>query len=73
MKNAVDSSFQASTLREICNGHVPEQILRRAEEIGFVAPTDVQRQALPVMFSGRDCVLHAQVKSMHIKQVLGRR
>ncbi|KGN57008.1 DEAD-box ATP-dependent RNA helicase 58, chloroplastic isoform X4 [Cucumis sativus] len=63
LKNVAESNFEASTLREICNGHVPEHILRRTEEIGFVAPTDVQRQALPVLFSGRDCVLHAQTGS----------
>ncbi|KAK1302057.1 hypothetical protein QJS10_CPB12g01718 [Acorus calamus] len=33
------------------------------EEIGFVRPTDVQRQSLPVLLSGRDCVLHAQTGS----------
>ncbi|KAJ8766320.1 hypothetical protein K2173_022379 [Erythroxylum novogranatense] len=53
----------ASTLREICEGHVPEHILRRAEEVGYVMPTGVQRQALPVLFSGRDCLLHAQTGS----------
>lgn len=51
------------TLREICHDHVPEHVLRRTEEIGFVFPTDIQRQGLPVLFSGRDCVLHAQVVS----------
>ncbi|KAG6597460.1 DEAD-box ATP-dependent RNA helicase 58, chloroplastic, partial [Cucurbita argyrosperma subsp. sororia] len=63
LNNAVDSNFEASSLREICNGYVPDHILDRAEEIGFVAPTGVQRQALPVLFSGRDCVLHAQTGS----------
>lgn len=37
-------------------------LLSRAEEIGYVMPTDVQEQALPILLSGRDCVLHAQVK-----------
>ncbi|KAF2287905.1 hypothetical protein GH714_003187 [Hevea brasiliensis] len=50
-----------STLREICQGHVPEHVLGRLEEVGYVVPTDVQRQALPVLFSGRDCIIHAQV------------
>lgn len=31
------------------------------EEVGYVLATDVQREALPALFSGRDCVLHAQV------------
>ena len=31
------------------------------EEIGYVMPTDIQREALPYLFSGLDCILHAQV------------
>jgi superfamily II DNA/RNA helicase len=31
------------------------------EEVGYVMPTEVQKQALPHLFSGRDCILHAQV------------
>ncbi|KAI9195313.1 hypothetical protein LWI28_013705 [Acer negundo] len=51
------------TLREICQGHVPEHVLRRTEEIGFFLPTEIQREGLPVLFSGRDCILHAQTGS----------
>lgn len=54
---------EALTLREICLGHVPEHLLRRVEEVGYAVPTDVQKQALPVLFSGRDCILHAQTGS----------
>ncbi|KAL3578221.1 hypothetical protein D5086_019725 [Populus alba] len=43
---------EALTLREIC-----------LEEVGYAVPTDVQKQALPVLFSGRDCILHAQTGS----------
>lgn len=32
------------------------------EEVGYLSPTNVQLQALPILFSGRDCLLHAQVK-----------
>ena len=39
------------------------------EEVGFVAPTDVQREALPVLLSGHDCILHAQV-SCYFKHFL---
>ncbi|KDP40132.1 hypothetical protein JCGZ_02130 [Jatropha curcas] len=53
----------ASTLRGICRGHVSDHMLDRAEEVGYVVPTDVQRQALPVLFSRRDCILHAQTGS----------
>ncbi|XP_059632543.1 DEAD-box ATP-dependent RNA helicase 58, chloroplastic isoform X1 [Cornus florida] len=53
----------ACTLRQLCEGHVPEHVLRRMEEIGFVMPTDVQHKALPVLLSGRDCILHAQTGS----------
>lgn len=31
------------------------------EEVGYIVPTNVQREALPVLFSGNDCILHAQV------------
>ncbi|TKY54033.1 DEAD-box ATP-dependent RNA helicase 58 [Spatholobus suberectus] len=35
----------------------------RMEEIGYAMPTDIQREALPYLFSGRDCILHAQTGS----------
>lgn len=56
-----DSEDDDVTLRRICQSHVPDHILCRMEELGYVAPTPVQRQALPTLFSGRDCILHAQV------------
>jgi len=37
------------------------RICFRMEEIGYVMPTDIQREALPYLFSGHDCILHAQV------------
>ncbi|KAJ1427208.1 P-loop containing nucleoside triphosphate hydrolase [Sesbania bispinosa] len=37
--------------------------MMQMEEIGYVLPTDIQRQALPYLFSGRDCILHAQTGS----------
>ncbi|WOL14392.1 hypothetical protein Cni_G23172 [Canna indica] len=51
------------TLREMCQGKVPERVLQRAEEMGYTIPTDVQRQSLPLLLSGKDCVLHAQTGS----------
>ncbi|ONI28658.1 hypothetical protein PRUPE_1G153600 [Prunus persica] len=51
------------TLRQICQSHVPDHVLCKMEELGFVVPTPVQRQALPTLFSGRDCILHAQTGS----------
>ena len=36
----------------------------RAEELGFAEPTHVQREALPILLSGRDCILHAQVNHL---------
>ncbi|KAI3927853.1 hypothetical protein MKW98_023454 [Papaver atlanticum] len=60
---AVKSTATSSTLQEICKGHVPEHILQRAGEIGFVEPTDIQKESLPFLFSGRDCILHAQTGS----------
>nr|XP_043628673.1 DEAD-box ATP-dependent RNA helicase 58, chloroplastic [Erigeron canadensis] len=51
------------TLDDICRPHVPHHILRRVGEVGYLMPTVIQRQALPVLFSGRDCILHAQTGS----------
>ncbi|PIN16523.1 ATP-dependent RNA helicase [Handroanthus impetiginosus] len=53
----------SSSLRELCQGHVPDHVLRRAEKVGYIVPTPVQREALPVLFSGRDAVIHAQTGS----------
>ncbi|KMS95859.1 hypothetical protein BVRB_004370 isoform A [Beta vulgaris subsp. vulgaris] len=53
----------SATLRELCQDHVPEHVLHRVEEIGFITPTEVQQQGLPVLFTGCDCVLHAQTGS----------
>ncbi|KAL3632447.1 hypothetical protein CASFOL_025431 [Castilleja foliolosa] len=53
-----------STLRELCKGHMPTTCSSgKAEEVGFITPTHVQRETLPVLFSGRDCVVHAQTGS----------
>ncbi|KAK8998756.1 hypothetical protein V6N11_069943 [Hibiscus sabdariffa] len=51
------------TLREICRNHLPDHVLRRLEEVGYLVPTDVQMEALPILFSGNDCILHAQTGS----------
>ncbi|MBA0813088.1 hypothetical protein Gohar_026970 [Gossypium harknessii] len=73
-----NSNNHSPTLREICQDHVPGNVLRRQvsapppspstictslllEEVGYLVPTDVQREALPVLFSGNDCILHAQI------------
>ncbi|KAG9457952.1 hypothetical protein H6P81_002460 [Aristolochia fimbriata] len=53
----------APTLRELCGNRVPEHVLKRAEEVGFSKPTDVQRQALPILLAGQDCIIHAQTGS----------
>ncbi|GAA0147095.1 RNA helicase [Lithospermum erythrorhizon] len=57
------STSDSSTLRELCSRHVPEHVLDRMEENGYTVPTEVQKRALPVLLSGRDCVLHAQTGS----------
>ncbi|XP_017647102.1 DEAD-box ATP-dependent RNA helicase 58, chloroplastic isoform X2 [Gossypium arboreum] len=58
-----NSNNHSPTLREICLDHVPGNVLRRLEEAGYLVPTDVQKEALPVLFSGNDCILHAQTGS----------
>ncbi|KAG0481815.1 hypothetical protein HPP92_009899 [Vanilla planifolia] len=62
---SADAAVEALTLQDICGGKVPQHILKRAEEVGYVMPTDIQRQFLPVLLSGKDCVLHAQVLAKH--------
>lgn len=51
------------TLREICATLLPDELLDRAEEVGFTHPTNVQIQALPALLAGQDCVLHSQTGS----------
>uniref|UniRef100_A0ACD5XHE0 Uncharacterized protein n=1 Tax=Avena sativa TaxID=4498 RepID=A0ACD5XHE0_AVESA len=53
----------SATLREVCSGHVPDHVLQRAEDVGYVVPTEVQEDSLPVLLSGQDCILHAQTGS----------
>ncbi|XP_049934149.1 DEAD-box ATP-dependent RNA helicase 58, chloroplastic isoform X2 [Nymphaea colorata] len=62
-KEGAVSSKARVTIKELCSGRVPLHILQRAEEIGYVIPTDIQEQALPTLLSGRDCILHAQTGS----------
>lgn len=52
-----------SPLSKLCMNKVPEYVLRKAEEVGYSVPTLVQQEALPVLLSGRDCILHAQTGS----------
>ncbi|KAL2631099.1 hypothetical protein R1flu_015785 [Riccia fluitans] len=51
------------TLKELCEERVPQHILEKAEELGFKYPTVAQQEALPVLLSGSDCLLHAQTGS----------
>ncbi|CAL5059172.1 unnamed protein product [Urochloa decumbens] len=60
---AAITAAAAATLREVCAGRVPDHVLQRAEEVGYVVPTEVQEQSLPLLLSGQDCILHAQTGS----------
>ncbi|CAN6272100.1 unnamed protein product [Urochloa humidicola] len=62
-RRAVAVTAAAATLREVCAGRVPDHVLERAEEVGYVIPTEVQEQSLPLLLSGQDCILHAQTGS----------
>ncbi|GJN16607.1 hypothetical protein PR202_gb03611 [Eleusine coracana subsp. coracana] len=57
------AAVAAATLREVCAGRIPDHVLLRAEDVGYLVPTEVQEQSLPVLLSGQDCVLHAQTGS----------
>ncbi|THG08103.1 hypothetical protein TEA_021294 [Camellia sinensis var. sinensis] len=63
-------------LSENSEDHIPDHILRRrvffhfpfsgnlmglVKDVGFVVPTDVQQKALPILLSGHDCIVHAQL------------
>ncbi|KAL3828819.1 hypothetical protein ACJIZ3_017621 [Penstemon smallii] len=61
--DAVTTNETSPSLRELCQGHVPDHVLHRVEEVGYTMPTPVQSKALPVLFSGYDCVIHAQTGS----------
>eukprot|EP00250_Pteridium_aquilinum_P028530 c37318_g1_i1 orf=57-1565(+) len=58
-----EPSEKLVTIRDVCNSMIPEEFLQRAEQLGFVYPTDVQAQALPALLSGQDCILHSQTGS----------
>ncbi|KAJ9550889.1 hypothetical protein OSB04_014934 [Centaurea solstitialis] len=60
---STNEEIDHNSLRNICEGFVPDHILHRVEEVGYLMPTEIQRQALPVLFSRRDCILHAQTGS----------
>jgi len=62
-RRAAAVTAAAATLREVCAGRVPDHVLQRAEEVGYVVPTEVQEQSLPLLLSGQDCILHAQTGS----------
>ncbi|CAL5337716.1 unnamed protein product [Camellia sinensis] len=49
-------------LSENSEDHIPDHILRRVKDVGFVVPTDVQQKALPILLSGHDCIVHAQYR-----------
>ncbi|CAM6017400.1 unnamed protein product [Sphagnum balticum] len=53
------------TFRELLSGAaaLPDHLLQRVEELGFKYPTQVQKEALPVLLSGCDMILHAQTGS----------
>jgi ATP-dependent helicase YprA (DUF1998 family) len=53
------------TFRELLSGAaaLPDHLLQRVEELGFKYPTQVQKEALPVLLSGHDMILHAQTGS----------
>ncbi|CAM6119692.1 unnamed protein product [Calypogeia fissa] len=61
-KGGVEDSHRR-TLKDLCDGLVPKNFLDKAEAIGFKYPTQAQEEALPVLLSGTDCLIHAQTGS----------
>jgi len=58
-----DGGEMVVSLRELCGDKVPQYLLQRAEEVGYAVPTRVQQEALPILLSGQDCILHSQTGS----------
>nr|WP_226921240.1 DEAD/DEAH box helicase [Georgenia subflava] len=56
---AVDVVAEASS-RTFADLGLPEDILAAVEDLGFITPTDIQAEAIPVLLSGRDVVGIAQ-------------
>lgn len=63
--SAISSGGSTETFRELFEGRLPDWLLTRLEQLGFAAPTLVQRQALQVILDDEkyDAVLHAQTGS----------
>ncbi|CAI7868465.1 unnamed protein product [Closterium sp. NIES-53] len=58
-----DAEDGGETLEDVVGDMLPRWLLNRACELGFERPTETQRQALPVLLSGHDAILHAQTGS----------
>ncbi|KAI5076163.1 hypothetical protein GOP47_0008228 [Adiantum capillus-veneris] len=58
-----ESSANGTTIRDICKHMIPEEFLQRAEQLGFIHPTNVQAEALPALLAGQDCILQSQTGS----------
>ncbi|CAI5458639.1 unnamed protein product [Closterium sp. Yama58-4] len=58
-----DAEDGGETLEDVVGDMLPRWLLDRACELGFERPTETQRQALPVLLTGHDAILHAQTGS----------
>mmetsp|Transcript_29487 Transcript_29487/g.46487 ORF Transcript_29487/g.46487 Transcript_29487/m.46487 type:complete len:549 (+) Transcript_29487:79-1725(+) len=54
---------RGTTFREEYGDMLPEWLISRLEELGYMRPTLVQRRALDVVMKGSDAVIHAQTGS----------
>ncbi|XBI22972.1 hypothetical protein VPH35_063924 [Triticum aestivum] len=71
LPNTLSSSPRATRLAPFASRRAPAPArfapppppFARAEDVGYVSPTEVQEQSLPVLLSGLDCILHAQTGS----------
>ncbi|CAO1947384.1 unnamed protein product [Urochloa humidicola] len=50
----------AAALRDVCAGRVPDHVLQRVQEVGYVVLTEVQERSLPLLLTDQECILHAQ-------------
>ena len=56
-------ALSALSFKDLSSDKIPHWLLQTCEKLGFHEPTNVQQEALPSIFEGRDVVLQAQTGS----------
>ena len=51
---------KSNSFRDNYDEYMPEWLLNRCEDLGFISPTEVQKSSLGLIFEGKDVVLQGQ-------------